>query len=144
MNKTAVRHYGYSRAEFLAMTIKDIRPPEDVPALLANIANLAGGLDDAGIWRHQRKDGSIIDVEITAHELLFAGRPAQMVLANDVTERRKAVRALRQAEEKYRSIFENAVEGIFQSTPDGRVISVNPALARILGYDSPDELIAER
>ena len=59
----------------------------------------------------------------------------------DVTERRLAQEALRVAEERYRSIFEHAVEGIFQSSPDGRYVRVNPALARILGYDSPQDLI---
>jgi diguanylate cyclase (GGDEF)-like protein/PAS domain S-box-containing protein len=60
----------------------------------------------------------------------------------DVTERRLAQEALRVAEERYRSIFEHAVEGIFQSSPDGRYVRVNPALARTLGYDSPEDLIA--
>jgi diguanylate cyclase (GGDEF)-like protein/PAS domain S-box-containing protein len=60
----------------------------------------------------------------------------------DVTERRLAQEALRVAEERYRSIFEHAVEGIFQSSPDGGYLRVNPALARTLGYDSPRELIA--
>jgi PAS domain S-box-containing protein len=60
----------------------------------------------------------------------------------DVTERKKAEEALRIAEENYRSIFENALEGIFQSQLDGRFISVNPAMARIYGYDSPSEMIA--
>src|ERR1700730_1605143 len=62
--------------------------------------------------------------------------------AQDVTERKRAERALREAEHKYRAIFENAIEGIFQSTPDGRFLRVNPALARMFGYDSPEELIA--
>ena len=57
-----------------------------------------------------------------------------------LVEQQAAAEALRQAEEKYHSIFENAVEGIFQSTPDGRFISVNPAMARMYGYDSPEEL----
>lgn len=60
----------------------------------------------------------------------------------DVTERRQAEEALRIAEENYRSIFENALEGIFQSTPDGQYIKVNPAMARIYGYESPQELMA--
>ncbi len=59
----------------------------------------------------------------------------------DVTERRRVEDALSRAEEKYRSIFENAIEGIFQTTPDGRIISANPAFARILGYSSPEELL---
>src|SRR2546428_11647562 len=63
-------------------------------------------------------------------------------LAREIAERQRVEHELRQAEAKYRSIFENAVDGIFQTTPDGRYLSVNPAGARMLGYDSPEELIA--
>ncbi|HEY9608388.1 adenylate/guanylate cyclase domain-containing protein [Allocoleopsis sp.] len=63
-------------------------------------------------------------------------------VARNITERKRSESALQQAEEKYRSIFENAVEGIFQTTPDGRYLSANPALARMYGYKSPEELIA--
>ena len=59
----------------------------------------------------------------------------------DITERKRAEEALKKSEEKYRNIFENAVEGIFQSTPEGRYRSANPALARMHGFDSPEELI---
>ena len=59
----------------------------------------------------------------------------------DITERRRAEEAQRKAEEKYRSFFENSIEGIFQTTPQGRFITANPALAQMLGYDSPEELI---
>jgi len=61
----------------------------------------------------------------------------------DITERKRAEAGLKEAETKYRSIFENAIEGIFQATASGRFLSVNPALARILGYDSPEELVEE-
>ena len=60
----------------------------------------------------------------------------------DVTERHRAEKRLQEAEEKYRSLFENAVEGIFQTTVGGRLLTANPALARIAGYESPEELIA--
>lgn len=60
----------------------------------------------------------------------------------DVTDRKEAEEALRIAEENYRSIFENALEGIFQSSPDGRYLSVNPAMAKIYGYTSPQQMIA--
>src|ERR687886_1810223 len=63
-------------------------------------------------------------------------------LANQIADRKRVEEALRQTQQKYRSIFENAVEGIFQTTPDGRYISANPALARMYGYKSPEELIA--
>jgi PAS domain S-box-containing protein len=59
-------------------------------------------------------------------------------------ERKRAEGALKEAERKYRGIFENAVEGIFQNTPDGRFVSANPALARMLGFESPEELISAR
>jgi PAS domain S-box-containing protein len=62
-------------------------------------------------------------------------------LANQIAERKRVEEALRQAEQKYRSIFENAVEGIFQTSPDGRYLACNPALARIYGYESADELL---
>lgn len=73
------------------------------------------------------------------------GRPIEAIGSwIDVTERKSAEEALRQAEEKYRNIFNNAVEGIFQTTPDGRALTANPALASMFGYDSPEELIQSR
>ncbi len=87
VNEAAVSHYGYTIEKFLALTLKDIRPPEDVPALLDNIARLTSGINNAGIWRHMKKDGTVIDVEIISHTLMFGGREAKLVLANDVTDR---------------------------------------------------------
>jgi PAS domain S-box-containing protein len=74
----------------------------------------------------------------------FAGSIADFIsLAIEASERQRTEAALRQAEEKYRSIFENAVSGIFQTTVDGRYLSANPALARIYGYRSPEELMSQ-
>ncbi|MHB8844091.1 MAG: c-type heme family protein [Nitrospirota bacterium] len=98
VNDAAVDHYGYSRDEFLAMTIKDIRPAEDVSALLENISRVTTGRDQAGIWRHQKKDGAVLHVEITSHVVEFDGHRAELVLANDVTERLKLEDQLRQAQ----------------------------------------------
>ena len=67
-----------------------------------------------------------------------------LVIAQEITERKRAEGAIREAERKYRDIFENAGEGIFQTTPEGQYIEVNPALARMHGYDSPEELILDR
>lgn len=66
---------------------------------------------------------------------------AMLGVSTDITERKRAERAVRESEEKYRKIFENAVEGIFQTTPEGHLLSANPALARMLGYSSGDELM---
>jgi PAS domain S-box-containing protein len=145
INDAAISHYGYRREEFLSMTIADIRPTADKPALLANIAHATDhAIDNAGVWRHRKKDGSMIDVEITSHVLDYSGRRAELVLVFDITERKATEKALQEAEAKYRSIFEHSNDGIFQNTPDGRHLSVNPALARMLGFDSPEELIRGR
>ncbi|WDT77365.1 MAG: PAS domain S-box protein [Candidatus Manganitrophus sp.] len=90
VNESAIRHYGYSREEFLSMTIKEIRPPEDIPRLLENFRKMSPGISRAGVWRHRKKDGTIIDVEITRDLISFMGKQAGLTLANDVTERKKA------------------------------------------------------
>lgn len=73
VNDAAVEGYGYSREEFLAMTIADIRPSEDLSRLSDNLSRVTEGLDRAGIWRHCRKDGTLIYVEITSHTITFNG-----------------------------------------------------------------------
>src|SRR5262249_44948039 len=74
--------------------------------------------------------------------MLDGKRIGSVAMYEDITDQCRAEQALRHAEEKFRSLFENAVEGIFQSTPDGRYLSANPALARMYGYSSPPELIS--
>ena len=134
VNDEAIRHYGYTRAEFLDMTIKDIRPPEDVALLSDYLATGRTDLDHGGEWRHRKKDGSLINVEITANRLNFAGRPAEFVLAQDITERKRAETALRISEDRYRDLVDNSHELICTHDLNGRVLSVNPWAARVLGY----------
>jgi two-component system, cell cycle sensor histidine kinase and response regulator CckA len=99
VNEAAVRHYGYTRQEFLAMNITDIRPPEDVDALLLDLQARGGpGSPTPGTWRHRKKDGTLIDVEITAGKVMFEGRQAALVLSHDVTERLRLEERLAQAE----------------------------------------------
>jgi PAS domain S-box-containing protein len=90
VNKAAVRKYGYSTAEFLAMTVKDIRPSEDIPALLESVAHVREGNENVSDWKHRLKDGSIIDVEITSYALNFFGRPAEVVVAVDISQKKRA------------------------------------------------------
>ncbi len=89
-----------------------------------------------------RKDGTEVPVEIAFNDMQVEGKRWFVGFMRDITERKRAEKALRRAEEKYRGIFENAVEGIFQTSPDGRFLAANPALARIYGYKSPEELMA--
>jgi PAS domain S-box-containing protein len=96
VNDAAAFYYGYSQEEFLSMTIKDIRPPEDIPILVENVLGSSSGINNGNGWRHRKKDGSIIDVEITSHELIFDGKRSRLVLANDVTDRKRAEIAILQ------------------------------------------------
>ncbi len=102
VNKAALQKYGYTHKEFLSMTIRDIRPPEDVAALLKSVAALHDGQREYGVWRHRKKDGGIISVEITSYSFLFDGRPADFVIAVDITERQRA--------EKERQVFTASLE----------------------------------
>ncbi len=88
VNGSAVRHYGYTREEFLAMTIKDIHPPEDIPALLKFLKVAPAESTRSRASRHQRKDGAIMQVEVISSPLQFDGREARLVLASDVTEKK--------------------------------------------------------
>ena len=98
VNDAAIAMYGYSREEFLAMTIEEIRPREDIEALHLARADEGRRYVDAGIWRHRKKDGTVIEVEISSNAVEFAGHPARAVLARDVTVQRQLEEQLRQAQ----------------------------------------------
>ena len=139
VNQSAVQNYGYSREEFLSLTIKDIRPTEDVPALLESAVKAPPETENAGVWRHRKKDGTLIDVEITSHPLTYGDRNARLVVATDVTERRKAEAALRQSEERFRLLVSEVVDyAILMLDPEGHIASWNAGAERINGYKSQE------
>lgn len=141
VNDAAVAGYGYRRDEFLAMTLKDIRPPEDVPKLLDDVRRERTEFEHSGPWRHRRKDGSVILVEVSSHLIEFGGRRAAVVLASDVTERLRAEAERRVAMEGFETLFRNAPEAIsISETESGRFILVNDAFCAMLGY-AREELI---
>jgi two-component system cell cycle sensor histidine kinase/response regulator CckA len=97
VNQAAISDYGYSREEFLAMTIKDIRPPEDVPALL-EAERESGTRPNFGIWRLRKKSGDIILVEITKHTFTLGDRARRLAVGRDVTDRLRLEEQLRQSQ----------------------------------------------
>ena len=100
VNEAMIHHYGYAREEFLAMTIKEIRPPEEIPQLLEQVSRTTATIDVSSHGTHRKKDGTLIDVEIVSHAFTFGERRARLVLVNDVTARRRAEREiLRQHEQ---------------------------------------------
>jgi two-component system cell cycle sensor histidine kinase/response regulator CckA len=144
VNDAAVRHYGYAREEFLAMTILAIRPEGQVEALRANVAtsrtDVAG---HRGIWEHRKKDGALIDVDIQTTEFDLHGRPARLVTARDVTDERRAVEALRNNERRFRALIENSADGLQLLSADGRFLFASAATLSLLGY-APDQLVGRQ
>lgn len=143
VNEAATHHYGYSRQEFLRMSVLDIRP-ESERARFLDSHLIAPKLNDrSGLWRHLRKDGSTIMASISAYRHVIGGREVELVLANDVTAKVQAEDALKQSEASFRSFVDNAPYGIFRSHIERDLfLEVNPAMLRILGYESADQLRA--
>lgn len=139
VNDAALAQYGYTRAEFLRMTLTDIRPSEEAARVVDDARRERPVLQHSGIWRHRRKDGSLLDVEITSHTLEFAGRAAVLVSARNVTSRLEAEAALRANEERFRATFEQAAVGMAHVDLDGGWLRVNERLCAIVGY-SREEL----
>jgi two-component system cell cycle sensor histidine kinase/response regulator CckA len=134
VNEAAVATYGFSRDEFLGMTIADIRPPEDVPALSAYLkAPKATELLRPGFWRHRRKDGTLLTVEITAQDIVFNERQARLVVAQDVGEREQAAAELRKKQQVLQSILDDMPAVVFVQDLEGRYTLVNTAWERFTG-----------
>ena len=100
VNQIAVSQYGYSREEFLSMTAFDIRSDDDKERLRQERKSFSNSGYNKGIWNHQKKDGTIIPVEIIGSEIIFKGSPARFILANDISERKKAEESLVQSESR--------------------------------------------
>lgn len=130
VNEAAIQHYGYSREEFLSMTIKDIRPAEDVTLLEKNLKNICHGIDHAGVWRHIKKDSTVISVDIVSHAVKFADIEAKLVLVTDVTEKLKAQGEL----VKLSRAVEQSTSSIMITDVNGNIEYVNKAFTKNTGY----------
>jgi two-component system cell cycle sensor histidine kinase/response regulator CckA len=140
VNEAAIRTYGFSREQFLAMTILDIRPPEDKPTLLDHLSHIELGFNSAGIWRHRKKDGSLLFVEVRGFAFDRNGGHYELILANDVTQRKRMEEALRQSQASLQSLVDSAPFGIIRtSLEEDRFESLNPEMLKILGGYGLDE-----
>jgi diguanylate cyclase (GGDEF)-like protein/PAS domain S-box-containing protein len=144
-NRGAEALFGYSYEEIIGRSVAILAPPGrgmEVPSLMGSVAQ---GEHVAPFDTFLRgKDGRNIDVSLSISPIRnSAGEvTGASAIARDISQHKQAERALQEAEKKYRDIFEEALEGMCQTTLEGRFLSANPAVARILGYDSPEELIS--
>ena len=147
VNEAATRIYGYSRDEFLSMTVDQIRAKEDIPALLIKGAAAADGLELSSPWRHETRDKKTIYVEMSSHPVVFDGKHSKLVIVNDVTERKlldekqqRLHTSLQQSAMEWRQTF-NAIDfPVLIIDLNGIVKRSNEAAERIAGSD-PDQII---
>ncbi|MEI7660883.1 MAG: response regulator [Bacteroidota bacterium] len=138
INDAAINHYGYSKEDFFSMTIRDIRPVEDLDELLNNIEQSRDESYTSGEWRHVKKNGEIIIVEIISHLLEFNNRKARHVMVNDITKRRHAENELH----KLSRAVEQSPNSIVITNIDGKIEYANPNTLTLTGY-SNDDLIGK-
>ncbi|HEY1382898.1 MAG TPA: PAS domain S-box protein [Dongiaceae bacterium] len=131
VNEAALEHYGYTRAEFLAMQIKDIRPADEVPRLLSVTSKRPPGRRYMGKWRHRTKSGAIIDVDISSSSFEFAGRPGVLVVARDITQQTQAEGKLREIETRFLSLVQNAPFVTYVKDTEGRYLFYNHESERV-------------
>lgn len=102
VNRAAVKHYGYTEREFLAMTIMDIRPEAEQQKLAEYISNIKTEAGHSDMWRHRKKTGELIIVQVISNNVLFKGQVRRLAVANDITDLRKAEENSKRAGEKIR------------------------------------------
>ena len=144
VNQATVEQYGFTREEFLSMTIKDIRPQEELQRFLAEyeVWDKTSNID-GGMWIHSKKDGTRMTVQVTSRALTFQGRNARLVLGVDITEKLEAEKQRWASQELFATVFHSNPEGITISTFDeGRYLEVNPSFSKIVGFER-DELLGK-
>jgi two-component system, cell cycle sensor histidine kinase and response regulator CckA len=137
VNESAIRHYGYSRQEFLAMSLYDLRPEADREAFRSLIATM-GTERSTHLVQHIKKDGEVIDVEVTGHPVQFDGRELRLAVGVDVSARMRTERALRESESRFRSVANCLREALLITDVDDRMVLANERVRAVLGYEPAD------
>ncbi len=137
INKQAEVHYGYSREEFMEMSIEDILPEEEIPRLQERIGRGYVGpseVSHVGEWQNLKKDGTRIHVDVNRTRIDLNGRLVNLALINDITERKRAEVALRESEERFKRLSDSTQEGIVIHV-QGEVKEANKAFCQMTGYN---------
>ncbi len=136
VNERAIEEYGYTREDYARMTMKDLRPPEDVAEWLTTFHGMKTNHEvlPPRTRRHLKKDGSVIVVEVVNQPITCNGKPARVVQAVDITTRMKTDEALRLTEERFRQMAENSAEVFWMTDPaKKRILYVSPAYETVWG-----------
>lgn len=135
VNQAAVAQYGYSRTEFLSLTLLDLREADEVPRYLDYARSVAAtiGTRNAGIWKHRRKDGSAMYVEVVRSDVRDADRLLRLVIASDISSRLQAEAMLLEREQTLRQVLHDVSDGLMVIDDRGLVQFVNPVLCQHLG-----------
>ena len=142
VNEYATQHYGYSRNEFLTMTVNDICPIEDVKAPFDEMGKNTNEFYLVTDWRHKKKNGEFIFVEINSHLIEFEKRTARLVLATDITKRKLIENTLKESEAQFRDLFDEAPLGYHELDLEGKIVRVNRTEFEMLGY-TRDEMLGK-
>ncbi|MBK9477299.1 MAG: PAS domain S-box protein [Bacteroidetes bacterium] len=145
VNKAAILHYGYSKEEFLSMSLLDIRPKENKVETVDFLSNKSeseatSNMYFSGVWKHVKKDGSIVDVEVSRGKMLVNNVQFNLSIINDITEKKQVERSLKKSEESFRMLAENAADIVFRFElgPHPHFSYVSPVVSDKTGYTPQD------
>jgi len=143
VNHAAVERYGYSREEFLRLSLADIRPPEERTTLQQVFRACADEPKYEAVWRHKTRAGEIFDAQIVSQRITYHGRAAHFVVATDVTDRRRLQEALFHSRRRLQALFDYALDAILLANDAGEYVDANPAACALLGY-TRDQILGMR
>ncbi|WP_425640064.1 PAS domain S-box protein [Algoriphagus yeomjeoni] len=140
VNQAAIAHYGYTKEEFLTLTLKDLRPPEEIPKLMKSrkVVKSNEGNSYIGVFIHKKKNGTLIKMEINGHKLVFNDRQCMLVVCQDVTKKIKQEELLLQSEQRFKALVQEGADMISIIDTDGKYSYTSPTTTSILGI-TPEE-----
>lgn len=138
VNKTAIEHYGYSKEEFLNMTIMDIRPKEDIPKVIAAHQNTVddNGNIYFGVFNHKKKNGEIIRMAITGNKLIYAGKNCMMVVCNDVTKTEKYINEIKEVNQRFELVTKATFDAVWDFNLINNKLHWGNGFSELFGYEN--------
>lgn len=137
VNAAAIEQYGYSREEFMLIDMLDIRPEEERQKFLHHVPTMPRDIRTFGVWPHQNKDGTVMDMEVTGYALEVDGRSARIAVCQDVTDQLAVQAALRASEERYRVIAEVSNDVLWDADVVNQLVTFSEGMRDVFGHTLP-------